>query len=119
MIDNEIEIALHKVFVSKAKELEIEILAVNGTEDHLHILIKSHPSIAPADIVKHLKGSSSHFVNHITLKNDKTRILYWQDGYGIISVSPKAVSAVHKYIVNQKEHHNTKNLNDGFEVSLL
>lgn len=119
MIDNEIETALHKVLFSKAKELEIEILAVNGTEDHIHILIESHPSIAPADIVKHLKDSSSHFVNHVTLKNDKTRVLYWQDGYGIISVSPKAVKTVCQYIANQKEHHKAKDLKEELEISSL
>lgn len=36
----------------------------------------------------------SHFVNHVTLKGDNLRTLYWQDGYGVTSVSPGAVSSV-------------------------
>ena len=30
---------------------------------------------------------------------------HWQDGYGLFSVSPSHQEAVHKYILNQEEHH--------------
>ena len=110
LIDPEIELALKKVFYSKASELSIQIIEVNGTEDHTHILIKSTPTLAPADIAKHLKGSSSHFVNHEILKEDNIRALYWQDGYGVVSVSPQAVNSVRRYIQNQKEHHSKRDL---------
>jgi len=115
MIDLEIECAVRKSFFSKAKELRIEILEANGTEDHIHLLIRSIPSLAPSDIAKHFKGSSSHFVNQITLRNNKTRALYWQDGYGVITVSPGTVQSVRKYIENQKEHHAKNKLNDELE----
>lgn len=115
MIDDEIEQAVKKVFFSKAKELAIKIIEVNGTKDHVHLLIQSNPSIAPADIVKHLKGSSSHFINHVTLKDDRIRNLYWQDGYGVISVSPAAIQSIRKYIQNQKEHHLKNQLRKEFE----
>ena len=117
MIDQEIEIALKKVFYSKAKELNLKIVEVNGMEDHIHILIESNPSISPSDIAKHMKGASSHFVNHEVLKQDNVRSLYWQDGYGVITVSPQAVAAVTKYIQNQKEHHASSDLKMEFERS--
>ncbi len=77
IIDIEIEGEIRKAFFSKANKLRIDILETNGTEDHIHMLIQSIPSLAPSDIVKHFKGSSSHFVNHIALKGDKIRTLYW------------------------------------------
>jgi putative transposase len=110
IIDSEIENVIKKVLHSKAIELRLEILEVNGTEDHLHLLIRSIPSLAPSDIAKHFKGSSSHFVNHITLKGDNTRALYWQDGYGVVTVSSSAVKTIKKYIKNQKEHHEKNKL---------
>jgi putative transposase len=115
IIDIRIENAIKKVFYSKAEELHIEILDANGTNDHFHLLIRSIPSLAPSDIAKHFKGSSSHFVNHITLKDDQTSVLYWQDGYGVVTVSPGAVQSVGNYIRNQKEHHAKMKLNDELE----
>ena len=116
LIDPDIELAVRKALYAKGEELQITILEVNGTADHIHVLLRSNSSVAPADIAKHLKGSSSHFVNHVTLKEDKVRSLYWQDGYAVISVSPGAVSSVRKYIQNQKVHHSRKSLKVEFEV---
>ncbi len=115
IIDIKIESEIRKALFSKANKLRIDILETNGMEDHIHMLIQSIPSLAPSDIVKHFKGSSSHFVNHITLRDDKTRTLYWQDGYGIVTVSPGAVESVKKYIRNQKEHHSKNDLNNELE----
>jgi putative transposase len=117
MIDDQIEPAVKSILYSKAKELQLEIIEADGTSDHLHLLVKGNPSIAPADIAKHMKGSSSHFVNHVTLKGDSLRTLYWQDGYGVTSVSPGAVSAVGRYIRRQKEHHNSNTLQEDLERS--
>jgi putative transposase len=116
LIDDEIEIAVKKVLFSKAEELGIGVLEANGTDDHIHVLIRSIPSLPPSDIAKHFKGSSSHFVNHVTLKDDNIRALYWQDGYGVATVSPAAVQTVRKYIADQKEHHAKQELNDELEM---
>ena len=117
MIDAEIEREVQKALFSKAKELEIEIVESNGTEDHVHILIRSKATLTPADIAKHMKGTSSHFVNHVILKGDPIRSLYWQDGYGVVSVSPGAVRSVQQYIRNQKEHHRSGKVQGELEVS--
>jgi putative transposase len=105
MLEPDIEDAIKKVFYSKARDIEIRILEANGTTDHVHVLVESKPPLSPTDIARHLKGSSSHFVNHVILNDDKTRQLYWQDGYGVESVSPQAVKSVQQYIRKQKEHH--------------
>ena len=54
-------------------------------------------------------------MNHVSLQDDKTRVFYWQDGYGVVTISPGAVHSVKKYIRNQKEHHTKNNLNDELE----
>jgi putative transposase len=117
LIDAEIENSVKAVFLAKAEELEIEIVETNGTENHIHMLVKSKPAVAPADIAKNMKGASSHFVNHVVLGQDRIRSLYWQDGYGVVSVSPGAVHSVQQYIRNQKEHHASNKLIDDLEVS--
>jgi putative transposase len=116
LVDAEIEIGLRAVFLAKAEELEIEIVETNGTQDHVHLLVKSKAALAPADIAKNLKGASSRFVNHAVLGQDRIRSLYWQDGYGVVSVSRGAVRSVQQYIKNQKEHHQSNKLIEDFET---
>ena len=116
MMDEEIKRAVIGVFVSKAKDLQLELIEANGPEDHIHVLLKSPPTLAPSDIAKELKGSSSHFVNHVTLEGDRIRSLYWQDGFGVISVSPSAVKSVREYIRRQIEHHRENTLNEDLEI---
>ncbi len=116
MINEEIKRAIVGVFASKAKELRFELIEANGPEDHMHVLLKSRPTIAPSHIAKELKGASSHFVNHVVLKGDLIRSLYWQDGYGVISVSPSTVNSVRDYIRRQVEHHRDSSLNEDLEI---
>ncbi len=105
LVDEKVEKELSKVFFAKAAELGIQIIAENGTEDHRHVLVRSNASIRPADIAKHLKGISSHFVNDVLGGTSTGDRLYWQEGYSVFSVSPAAVKSVSTYIRKQKEHH--------------
>ncbi len=86
----------------KCKELGYFLHAINGTEDHIHLLISLTPSMLVADVAKNLKGSSSHYINK---EIDLDEILYWQDGYGVVTIREAEISKVRKYINNQKEHH--------------
>ena len=116
MIDEEIRRAAIRVFASKANELEVELIEANGPEDHMHVLLKSPPTISASDIAKGLKGASSHFVNHETLKHDPIRSLYWQDGFGVTSVSPGGIESVRAYIRNQQEHHRDSTVIEDYEI---
>jgi len=111
MINEGIKALLRKFIQEKANELLTQILECDGTADHVHVLVSSPANLAPSDIAKHLKGASSYSVNH----EGSSSVLYWQDGYGVISVSPSAVSSVRQYIRNQREHHKTGSLWDEFE----
>lgn len=42
------------------KELEIEILAMECHIDHVHLFLKCWPKQSPAEIMKKVKGASSH-----------------------------------------------------------
>ena len=81
--------------------------AVNGTQNHIHVLVELSPSILIADVAKHLKGTSSHYVNK---ESGLGETLYWQDGYGVLSLRKVEVAKVTRYIQNQKEHHQTGQL---------
>jgi len=79
--------------------------------DHIHVLFLQNPQKTISDIVKQIKGSSSHFINGEELILEK---FAWQTGYAAFSVSESQLDAVYNYIKNQKQHHLKKNGQDEF-----
>jgi putative transposase len=75
--------------------------AINGTEDHVHLLIGLRPDVSPSDAVRVLKANSSKWV-HEELGQHR---FAWQLGFSAFSVSKSNVAAVAKYIADQEEHH--------------
>ena len=88
------------------------VKAMNGIEDHIHILFLLNQNLSLADLVKQVKGSSSHWINQ---HNHCPERFTWQTGYGAFSVSESQLSKVEKYIANQKEHHKTKTFTEEYE----
>jgi putative transposase len=88
--------------------VKIDILAVGGTSNHIHLLLALPTSRSLADILRELKANSS-----LILREDD-RQFRWQDGYGAISVSPSAVPAVIRYIANQERHHQKLKFEDEY-----
>jgi len=70
--------------------------------NHIHCLFQLDHQKCIADVIKQVKGSSSHFINSNNLTVAK---FAWQTGYSSFSVSESIVEKVEKYIRNQKEHH--------------
>ncbi len=89
-----------------------KILAINGVEDHLHILIGLSPSCRLSDLVREIKKSSNAFINERGLSKRKFE---WQEGYGAFSYSQSAVSNVIAYIQNQKQHHAKVSLKEEYK----
>jgi REP element-mobilizing transposase RayT len=65
-----------------------------------------------SEIIKQIKGSSSHFINQNNLTTDK---FSWQTGYAAFSVSEYAVEKVYEYIKNQKQHHRIKSFDKEYD----
>lgn len=75
---------------------------INGIEDHLHILIDLHPSVALSSLIKGIKLGSSAFIKKEKLIADFPG---WQVGYGAFTYSPDAKHNLIEYIKNQEYHH--------------
>ena len=97
-----VEERLFPYVAGKCKELGYGLHAVNGAMDHLHVLLSLEPTVAVSDVAKNLKGASAHYINQGSVLADG---LYWQDGYGVITVREGEIAKVVEYIQNQKEHH--------------
>ncbi len=102
--------------VQLEEDLGCRVRAINGTGDHVHALFLLNPNFAVKDILKNLKGESSHWVNQERFSQRK---FAWQTGYAAYSVRESDLPVVQKYIQNQKEHHRKKSyLEECKEIAL-
>lgn len=98
----EVEERLHPFVGGILKDLRCIPIAINGTEDHLHMLTIYPSDLSHADMLRHVKKRSSEWI-HNTF--DGLREFAWQEGYGGFTVSKSGMDEVACYILTQKEHH--------------
>jgi len=67
--------------------------------DHIHCLFLLNPQKSISEVIKQIKGSSSHYVNQTNLISQK---FAWQTGYAAYSVSESVLEKTFSYIQNQK-----------------
>jgi putative transposase len=75
---------------------------INGTEDHVHLLVSPKPVFAISDVVRDIKRDSYYWIKEQKLCQNH---FSWQDSYGAFTVSNSMVGQVRNYIRNQEEHH--------------
>jgi putative transposase len=102
LITSEREAKLYGYIISKANELGTIIHAINGIENHIHVIASIPPKISISDFVQKIKGSSTHYINHLSPGED---MFGWQRGYGVFSLGRKQLEQAVIYVKNQKEHH--------------
>lgn len=79
-----------------------KLFRINGTGDHIHMLISLHPSVALASLMRDLKTSTSMW-----LKQHKgfPKFMGWADGYTALTYSHNDKDVLIEYIMNQQQHH--------------
>ena len=102
LIYPEFENNIYKNISDELTELGCLPRIINGTHDHIHMLFLQNPNQTITQIVKQLKGSTSHKINFENWCPEK---FSWQTGFSVFSVSESQTNKVHQYIFKQKEHH--------------
>ncbi len=95
-----------------ARNHAVHVLAIGGTENHVHILLVRPAEAKLADVVRTLKCNSSRWLHQ------GNRLFAWQEGYGAFSVSPSQIDRVKDYIGKQAEHHCSRSFEDEFLAML-
>ena len=102
LISSELEPVLHGLLRGKAVGLGVEVFALNGMEDHVHLVVSIPPKLAVADFIGKVKGSSSSRVNKSGFLNQP---FFWQEEYAVLSFDAKRLPRYVAYVRNQKTHH--------------
>ena len=111
LITPEIEPELYPYMGGIARNLESPALAINGTANHVHLLVSLSKNLALSKFLEHLKKDSSIWIK---TKGREFANFHWQDGYGGFSIGESQVPAVKRYIARQKEHHRTVTFEEEF-----
>ena len=106
---------VYSFIAEQLRELGCPVRIINGMPDHIHCLFLLNPQKSVADVIKQIKGSSSHYINENNIIQDK---FSWQTGYAAYSVSESVVEKVFQYIKTQKEHHQKKTYQQEYEEFL-
>lgn len=112
LIHASVENEISQFIAEQLHEQGCPVRIINGMPDHIHCLFLLSPKKSIAEVIKQIKGSSSHFINQNNLIPEK---FAWQTGYAAYSVSESVVERVFRYIRNQKQHHTNKTLQNELE----
>jgi putative transposase len=112
LISGAIEKTVYEFISAQLREQGCPVRIINGMPDHVHCLFLLSPQKSIAEVIKQIKGSSSHYINQNNLISEK---FAWQTGYAAYSVSESSVEKVFHYIYNQKKHHQKKTFQQEFD----
>lgn len=115
LILSNIETAIYKYMRQQLKDLGCNCRIINGMPDHVHFLFLLNPQTSIADIIKQVKGSTSHYINEQDWMVSK---FAWQTGYAAYSVSESQIEKVAAYIINQKQHHSKHSFTNEYQEFL-
>ncbi len=101
-IEPSIERRLHRNIAAEARGMGCTVLALNGMPDHVHLVVKLPSTVTVANLVKQVKGVSSHFAGETLGLGSGPK---WQGVYGAFAVSRWDLDRVIGYVKRQKEAH--------------
>ena len=110
-LDRNDEQAFLGFFKAKAHELDAFIEEFGCWRDHVHLLIRTRPTISLADVYGQLKGFSSY----LWQKRFSDRPFKWADGVFAATVDPSKCDGLRNYIKNQKRHHENASIIHAWE----
>lgn len=90
-------------------------LAINGMDDHVHVLAKLRQDKSLSDVIRDCKAGASGWMHDVFPEMHE---FAWQNGYGAFTVSASQVEVVRRYIANQAYHHQNRSFQDEFVVLL-
>jgi putative transposase len=101
-ITAEYEERLYSFMAGIIKDEKCLAYKIGGMPDHVHLLVRQHPTISVSRLLQEIKGRSSAWL-HDTFPEMKQ--FKWQEAYGAFSVSKSQLEKVKEYIAHQAEHH--------------
>jgi putative transposase len=113
LITPDLRPALYGAIQKECSDLRVEVIALGGVADHVHLLVRIPTTVCVAELAKQVKGDSSHLVTHRVPGGAEFK---WQGAYGAFSVSQSDVPRIREYILNQEAHHRDGRVDPEWEL---
>lgn len=97
-----VEPVIHNYVRTKAIGLGATVFAVNGIEDHIHMVASIPAKIAVSTFIGQVKAVASTKFNK---SNHDHPAFFWQEEYGAFTFDRKRLPHYIGYVERQKEHH--------------
>jgi putative transposase len=102
LLTPDVEPTIHEYLRTKAIGLGAAVFAVNGVEDHVHMVASIPPKIPVSKFIGQIKAVASTKFNKS--RSDKPPF-FWQEEYGAFTFDAKRLPNYVAYVNRQKEHH--------------
>jgi len=102
LLTDEIQIRLKELIGIKCNELEVELCTIETMPEHVHIFIKSKPTLSPHYILRQIKGFTSRKLREEFNSLKSRTPTLWTRSYFVESVGCINEETIKKYIENQK-----------------
>ncbi len=107
LIASEFRDELYKYIHCIMTKMGWHVIAIGGTQDHIHIFFCVQKMHNVSEIVRCIKSNSSQFVRYNNNSN-----FAWQNGYGWFSCTGVSIEGLKNYIINQDNHHKQQSFDD-------
>ena len=107
---------LYRYIARVVQNTQSTLFAINGIENHIHLLINLHPSVRLSDLVRDIKLSTSQWIK-------QNRDLFpqfagWGKEYGAFTYALRDKAMVANYIKNQRVHHQRESFEEEYRKHL-
>lgn len=102
---------LYKYICGACHNRKHHVRAINGTADHIHLLVGMHPAESVSELVRTIKIETSKWIH----AKFNIKEFAWQSGFAAFSYSKTFLPQVERYIANQKEHHHKHTFKEELE----
>jgi putative transposase len=83
----------------------VQLLAFDGEDDHVHLLVAYPPKVAVASLVNSLKGASSRLVRQAEFPEVRQRLWgghFWSPSYCAVSCGGAPLKIIKQYVEQQR-----------------
>lgn len=98
---------IEEVFHHVAKQMNFQLLEINGENEHIHALIEYPPKLSVSKIVNALKGVSSRRYGQSGFKKPHGKTALWSPSYFAVSVGGAPIETLIQYIKEQSRPRRT------------
>jgi putative transposase len=97
-----VEDRLKALLAAKAQELKVTLHTLEVRPDHVHMVVESDPSMAPAKLAAQFKGYTSRVLRQEFRQLRSQLPSLWSRSYYIGSIGHVSEATVRRYIEHQK-----------------